>query len=78
MLNFITHWRRERETIRELSRLSDRELADLGIARVDIKAVAGGTPLAHRADTVTALFGADPDAVLAPSWAVHNRRSLAA
>ncbi len=40
MLNFIASWRREREAVRELSRLSDRELADLGIARSDIRAVA--------------------------------------
>ena len=33
-------WRRYRETVRELSRLSDRELHDMGISRGDIHAVA--------------------------------------
>ncbi len=40
MLNVITNWRRERSAIRQLSRLSDHKLADLGILRQDIKAVA--------------------------------------
>ncbi len=77
MLNFIANWRREREAVRELSRLSDRELADLGIARADIRAVAEGAALAVRGEAaaITALRGAD---TLAPSWGTHNRRSLAA
>ena len=32
-------WRRFRESVRELSRLSDRELNDLGIGRADIATV---------------------------------------
>lgn len=32
----FTTWRRFRESVRELSRLSDRELNDLGIGRDDI------------------------------------------
>ena len=36
----IAAWRRYRESVRELSRLSDRELSDLGIARGDIEFVA--------------------------------------
>ena len=36
----IAAWRRYRESVRELSRLSDRELNDLGIARGDIEFVA--------------------------------------
>jgi len=36
----IKAWHRYRESVRELSRLSDRELADLGISRVDIEFVA--------------------------------------
>ena len=35
----IASWRRYRESVRELSRLSDRELADLGIGRADIDAI---------------------------------------
>ena len=34
------NWRRYRETVSELSRLSNRELADLGITRGDIRHVA--------------------------------------
>lgn len=34
------NWRRYRETCNELNRLSQRELADLGISRSDIPAVA--------------------------------------
>ena len=33
-------WRRERETLSELRRLSDRDLFDLGICPSDIRAVA--------------------------------------
>ncbi|WP_152045701.1 DUF1127 domain-containing protein [Aureimonas psammosilenae] len=35
-----SNWRRYRETCNELSRLSQRELADLGIARNDIPSIA--------------------------------------
>lgn len=34
------NWRRYRDTVNELSRLSNRELSDLGISRADIHAVA--------------------------------------
>ena len=34
------NWRRYRETVSELSRLSNRELQDLGISRSDIPNVA--------------------------------------
>jgi uncharacterized protein YjiS (DUF1127 family) len=36
-------WRKYRETYNELMRLSPRELDDLGIARVDIPAIARET-----------------------------------
>lgn len=36
----LRSWLRYRETIRELSRLSDRELEDLGINRSEIEIVA--------------------------------------
>jgi uncharacterized protein YjiS (DUF1127 family) len=36
----IDDYRRYRRTIRELSRLSDRDLSDMGIPRVDICATA--------------------------------------
>ena len=35
-------WKQYRETYAELSRLSNRELNDLGIARCDIKFIAQG------------------------------------
>lgn len=40
---YLREQSRYRETVRELSRLSDRELDDLGINRVDIPAVARGS-----------------------------------
>ncbi|AGR47803.1 hypothetical protein PHIM7_112 [Sinorhizobium phage phiM7] len=36
----ITGFKRQRQTIRELNRLSDRELNDLGISRFDIPWIA--------------------------------------
>jgi len=36
----IQEWRRYRASVRELSRLTDRELHDLGIVRSDIEHVA--------------------------------------
>jgi uncharacterized protein YjiS (DUF1127 family) len=36
----LNAWRRYRTSVRELSRLSDRELSDLGIGRADIEFVA--------------------------------------
>jgi len=36
----IQGFRRRRQTIRELSRLTDRELRDLGISRCDIYSIA--------------------------------------
>ena len=37
------NWRRFRDTVKELSRLSNRELSDLGISRAEIEAVAKRT-----------------------------------
>lgn len=36
----LTNWRKYRQTINELARMSDRELRDLGIGREDIRRVA--------------------------------------
>jgi len=36
----LASWRRYRDSVRELSRLTDRELNDLGISRGDIEFVA--------------------------------------
>ena len=35
-IRFVQNWRHYGETVRELSNLTDRELADLGITRSDI------------------------------------------
>ena len=80
MFDFISNWRRERESVRELSRLTDRELADLGIARADIRAVAAGATLTARdaASQPTAALRVQEWAEAAPSWGAHNRQSVAA
>jgi uncharacterized protein YjiS (DUF1127 family) len=39
----LTSWRRYRDAVRELSALSDRELADIGIRRGDIHFVVANT-----------------------------------
>ena len=36
----FNNWRRFRQTVNELGRMSSRELEDLGIDRVDIRSVA--------------------------------------
>lgn len=36
----ISTWRKYRETVNELGRMTDRELNDLGIGRADIRRVA--------------------------------------
>jgi len=40
IIRLLRSWRRFNESIRELSRLGDRELADIGISRSDITRVA--------------------------------------
>ena len=40
VLSSLRRWLRARETARQLSALSDRELSDIGIARHDIAQVA--------------------------------------
>jgi len=40
LIDNFRNWRRYRETVNELSRLSNRELNDLGISRSDIPYVA--------------------------------------
>lgn len=41
MFAFFTSLRLRNKSVRELSRLSDRELEDIGVYRADIKSVAG-------------------------------------
>ena len=40
IIRFIQHWKRYGRVVRELSRLSDRQLADIGITRGDIERIA--------------------------------------
>jgi uncharacterized protein YjiS (DUF1127 family) len=42
LIRNFRNWRRYRETVNELSRLSTRELNDLGITRADIHGIARG------------------------------------
>lgn len=42
LARFLNSWRRSEEVKRELSHLSDRELADIGITRSDIERIASG------------------------------------
>jgi uncharacterized protein YjiS (DUF1127 family) len=44
---FIQEWKRYNQTLSELSCLSDRELADLGISRSDILLVARNAAHKH-------------------------------
>jgi uncharacterized protein YjiS (DUF1127 family) len=43
ILKFIQAWKRYHASLRELSQLGDRELADIGISRSDIPRVAWDT-----------------------------------
>jgi uncharacterized protein YjiS (DUF1127 family) len=40
IVRFIRDWKRYKNSVRELSRLGDRDLADIGISRSDIERVA--------------------------------------
>jgi uncharacterized protein YjiS (DUF1127 family) len=40
IIRFLQAWRRYNQSLNELSRLGDRELADIGISRSDIPSVA--------------------------------------
>jgi uncharacterized protein YjiS (DUF1127 family) len=40
LVRFLTKWKRYNRSLSELSRLGDRELADIGISRSDIPRVA--------------------------------------
>jgi uncharacterized protein YjiS (DUF1127 family) len=46
LVRFIQEWKRYNQSINELSRLGDRELADIGISRSDIPRIAWNA--AHR------------------------------
>jgi len=40
IIRFVQRWKQYNESVRELSRLSDRELADIGINRSNIPSAA--------------------------------------
>jgi len=40
IVRFVREWKRYNDSVRELSRLGDRDLADIGISRSDIERVA--------------------------------------
>ena len=42
IVRFVRRWNRYNQSLTELSRLGDRELADIGISRSDIPRVAWG------------------------------------
>jgi uncharacterized protein YjiS (DUF1127 family) len=42
IIHLIQHWKRYGRVVQELSHLSDRELADIGIDRCDIDRIARG------------------------------------
>ena len=69
MFSFFASWQRNRRVIDTLSRLSDRELQDVGIGRGDIGSVV------RRGKRVDSEPTFD---TLAPSWAAQNRRALSA
>ena len=50
MFKTIALWRHRRQAIRELSRLSDHELSDIGIARGEIETIVRQAPKAGRED----------------------------
>ena len=43
LIRFLQRWRRYNRSLRELSRLSDRELADIGLTRGYISTVSWST-----------------------------------
>jgi uncharacterized protein YjiS (DUF1127 family) len=47
LARFIQEWKRYNQSLNELSRLGDRELADIGISRSDIARVAWNAAHEH-------------------------------
>jgi uncharacterized protein YjiS (DUF1127 family) len=47
IVRFIREWRKYNQSVSELSRLGDRELADIGISRSDIPRVAWNAAHQH-------------------------------
>ena len=82
MLNMIKDWRRERSAVSQLARLSDRELADLGIQRREIKAVARFASAMTRNEVAAvvdpSVFADEGSRHVEPAHTVYRPTSLAA
>lgn len=57
-----TAWQAYRHTVKELSRLSERHLADIGIDRPDIPSVARRSAAAHLVPAAALAAGGDASA----------------
>src|SRR5262245_42339574 len=79
ILQFIQSWKRYNASLRELSQLGDRELADIGLARSDIPRVAGNRPISKvdrpplgaRARSIIASADMNHDAARNPRLHAH-------
>ncbi|MEA2873701.1 MAG: hypothetical protein QOH67_3677 [Hyphomicrobiales bacterium] len=47
LIRLVRAWWRYNESVRELARLNDRELADIGVSRSEITAIAWGNSRNH-------------------------------
>ena len=47
IVRFIQEWKRYNQSLNELSRLGDRELADIGVSRSDISRLAWSAARKH-------------------------------
>ena len=68
-------WRRHETARRELSHLTDRELADIGITRSDIERIASGEAFANRPRACRRRWRASPE-ITSPAWAALIRPKL--
>ena len=63
IIRFLESWRRYNTSLRELSQLGDRELADIGISRSEIRGAVSGAsgflPRALGASSATASLNDD-------------------
>ena len=67
VIRFFQNWKRYGLAVQELSQLSDRELADIGITRSDIPRIAWGAiapGLSGYSDRLVAAPGSKPGAAL--------------
>ena len=55
IIRYIRDWQRYGRDVQELSRMSDHELADIGISRCDIRRIAQGAIALESRRTATAI-----------------------